>query len=131
LEKYNLQRNNLSIINPFEYMKTRKYPQTNGSYLDYITGTGSNGRGAAFGGDYIIQEIEEFDVNVDEKDVEDNEKEFKQLAIVFSQASSPESSEVWTNYLTATWSEVLVHIKSCLLEHCLNLLDYLLQRGLL
>lgn len=102
LEKYNLQRNNLSIINPFEYMKTRKYPQTNGSYLDYVTGTGSNGRGAAFGGDYIIQEIKEFDGNVSEKDVEDNEKEFKQLAIVFSQASSPETSQVWTNYLTAT-----------------------------
>jgi hypothetical protein len=82
LERYEIERSDLSGINPFMYMKTRKYPGTKGSYLEYITNSGSGGRGAAFGG------YEPFEESGGSK------KDFRQLAIVFTQISSPSSEDI-------------------------------------
>lgn len=98
LEHYAISRENLSQINPFEYMRTRKYAKTDGSYLDYIIGGGSNGRGAAFGADSYFESIATFD-NSTKEQYADRKKNFEQIAIVFSQAYAPEASRVWNNYL--------------------------------
>ena len=68
--------------------------------MDYIIGSGSNGRGAAFGGDSSLREFEGFDSSMEEL-LEERSRDFEQLAIVFSQASTPETGEVWKNYLTS------------------------------
>lgn len=106
LEYYNVSRENLSkTIKPFEYMRTRRYPGTAGSYLDYLAIEGADGMVSVFGGGVSVDygnlfNNEELGFNPDSLlgEAGDKKDEFKQVAIVFSQASAFESPGVWRNY---------------------------------
>lgn len=95
---------------PSEYMNKYKIPTANISYMEYLT-EGKTGRGATFSGaklDYSLNpafgEKEAVAANKMQDKMsalEEGQKEFEELAIIFTQMSTPTSEEVLQNYLVS------------------------------
>lgn len=86
----------LATVDPYDYMRTHKIPEGEISYLDYITGSGVGGKGASFG--FSESAIAKFDLE-SQKKLGKNQKNFSEVAVVFMQASAPDTKGIFDNYL--------------------------------
>ncbi len=86
----------LATVDPYDYMKTHKIPGGEISYLDDIIGNTVGGKGTSFG--LSKSSVANFDEQ-SKKALSQNQNNFTQLAVIFVQASAPDTAGVLDNYL--------------------------------
>ena len=105
-----VEKENIALANPYNYMATHKMPNHEVSYLDFITG-GVKGQGVSFGGNQTVSSVD-FSLISEKENRESLEevfetsnyvkdKEFSELAVVFMQISATTDQELVNNWAMA------------------------------
>ena len=92
----------LATADPYTYMKTHKYPGFEVSYLDYIIGSGTGGKGTSFS--RLNTNVAKDFNPVSTSSSIPTQKSLGQIAVVFMQVAAPDGKDVLDNYLKTFFS---------------------------